>query len=153
MIRSRCNTLFKSKRFGYFLYNALSNTLLEIDKAHFSALEGLRDRNIDSEGFGKGFLTLLRKHKVLVAEGEEKRLLLARQYRRYTQWFDTSRLGLTICPEQYQQALPRHPGGGGHQEAGSMGGIQHKGQRPGFDPQELENREGNDRGLGAGGHG
>ena len=98
MIWSRYNKLFHSKRLGYFLYNAFSNTLFEIDKAHFSALEGLRDRGIGSEGIGKEFLTLLREHKVLVAEGEENRLLLARQYQRYTQCFDTSRLGLTICP-------------------------------------------------------
>jgi uncharacterized protein len=98
MIWSRYNRLFYSRRFGYFLYNVFSNTLLEIDKAHYDALEGFRDRNIGCENFDDGFRSILREHKMLVAEGEDNRLLLARQYRRNTQCFDNSRLGLTICP-------------------------------------------------------
>ena len=98
MIWSRYNTIFCLERFGYFLYNALSNTLLEIDNAHYSILEGYRDYGVGSESFDDGFISLLREHKVLVADGEEDRLLLTRQYRRNTQCFDTSHLGLTICP-------------------------------------------------------
>lgn len=98
MIWSRYNTLFHSKRFGYFLYNALSNTLLEIDETHYSTLEGFRDRGIDSQSFDNGFLSLLLECKMLITEGEESRLLLTRQYQRNTQCFETSRLGLTICP-------------------------------------------------------
>jgi uncharacterized protein len=98
MIWSRYSTLFHSVRLGYFLYNALSNELLEIDKGRYGALERLRDYGIGSENLDNGFLTFLREHKVLFAEGEEKRLLLALQYTRNTKCFDSSRLSLTICP-------------------------------------------------------
>lgn len=99
MIWSRYNTIFHSERFGYFLYNALSNTLMELDEAHYSVLEGFRDRgNGSGAGFDRGFSALLHENKILVEAGEEYRLLLARQYRRNALCFDTSRLGLTICP-------------------------------------------------------
>ena len=98
MLWSRYNTLFHSKRFGYFLYNALSNTLLEIDQARYRSLEKARDCGLGSEHLENQFFSLLRKHKMLVTDGEENRLLLARQARRHTLGFDASRLGLTLCP-------------------------------------------------------
>ncbi len=101
MLWSRYNTLFQSPRFGCFLYNALTNTLLELDLAHYEALELFRDGkgSIEVDAVNDGnFLTLLRRNKVLVESGEESRLLLARQYQRHALCFDTSRLGLTICP-------------------------------------------------------
>lgn len=99
MLWSRYNRLFRSERCGRLLYNALSNTLLEVDEAHYRVLEGFRDRG---NGFDAGsdadFLAVLRENKVLVEAGEEERLLLARQYRRHAYSFDTSLLGLAICP-------------------------------------------------------
>jgi len=98
---SRYNQLFESERFGFFLYNALSNTLMELDEAHCHVLERLRDRGGgegESAAADPDFLTLLRANKVLVEAGEEERLLLARHYERHALCFDTSRLGLTICP-------------------------------------------------------
>ncbi len=95
---SRFNNLFRSERFGYFLYNALSNTLLETDEAHFKVLEELRDRGIGSQNFEKSFISLLSENKMLVAAKEEERLLLTRQYDRNALCFDTYRLCLTICP-------------------------------------------------------
>jgi len=98
MIWSRYNTLFHSDRFGYFLYNAFSNTLFEIDEAHYDALKMFRDFGNGSENFNSDFLSLLQEHKVLIADKDENRLLLTRHYQHYAQYFDTSRLGLTICP-------------------------------------------------------
>jgi len=96
---SRFNRLFRSERFGPFLYNALSNTLLELDEAHFRLLEALRDhRNGENAGAGGGFLALLRQRKVLVEPGEEDLLLLTRQYERNARCFGAGLLGLTICP-------------------------------------------------------
>ena len=96
---SRYNTLFESERSGCFVYNALTNTLVELDTLHFIDLAAIRDARSDT-GLIKdsSILSLLQKNKVLVAEGEEARLLLARQYQRHAACFDTSRLGLTICP-------------------------------------------------------
>jgi len=114
------NRLFESERFGLFLYNALSNTLLELDEAHYRALEGMRERGgAGAPGEGASapggaaapgaeaaagpaadpdFLALLRANRVLVEAGEEQRLLLARHYERHARCFDGSHLGLTICP-------------------------------------------------------
>lgn len=98
MFWSRYNTLFHSARFGYFLHNALSNTLLELDKERYSTLEELRDHQNGSSVSDEAFLALLREHKVLIESGDVDRQLLARQYRRNAICFDTSRLVLTICP-------------------------------------------------------
>ena len=95
----RFNRLFHSESFGLFLYNALSNTLIELDEVHYNVLERFRESRV---GFDTGsdsvFIALLRECKILLDEGEESHLLLSRQYRRQTVCFDSSRLGLTICP-------------------------------------------------------
>ncbi len=96
---SRYNRLFRSERFGPFLYNAMSNTLLELDEEHYRVLEELRDRgNGSCAGADSSFVALLREHKALVEAGEEERLLLSRQYARNALCFDTALLGLTLCP-------------------------------------------------------
>ena len=96
---SRYNTLFHSKRFGYFLYNALTNKLFDLDHAHYNVMEEIRDSNGESgSAIDSDFIEMLRKNKVLVEKGEESQLLLARQYQRHAACFDSSRLGLTICP-------------------------------------------------------
>jgi uncharacterized protein len=98
MIWSRYNTLFHSGRLGYFLFNALSNTLLEVDEAHYGMLDRLRDGGAESGSVDPGFLSILREHKAILSEGEEKLLLLTLRYQRNTHCFDNSRLSLTICP-------------------------------------------------------
>ncbi len=104
---SHYNWLFESERFGGFLYSALSNTMMQLDEPHYRALEGLRDRGGAGEPGGAedtsaaadpDFLALLRANKMLVEAGQDERLLLARHYQRHALCFDSSRLGLTICP-------------------------------------------------------
>lgn len=96
---SRYNTLFKSQRFGCFLYNAMSNVLFEIDKPHYDFLEQLQHNSqllhpdIDDQ-----FMVLLREQKILVKENEEAKSLMARHYRRGTLGFDNAHLSLSICP-------------------------------------------------------
>ena len=99
---SRYNQLFESARFGGFLYNALSNTMLELDEPHYRALEGVRERGgaeaDELAAADPGFLALLRASKALVEGGAEERLLLARRYERHALCFGSSHLGLTVCP-------------------------------------------------------
>ena len=101
---SRYNQLFESARFGGFLYNALSNTMMELDEAHYRMLEGVRERGgADADPAAEAaadpdFFALLRANNVLVEAGEEERLLLARRYERHALCFGTAHLGLTLCP-------------------------------------------------------
>lgn len=93
------NTLFQSNRFGYFLYNALSNSLIELDEKHYRYLEKLRNTPDEENKFiDPAFSGLLREKNILVDNGVERQLLLARQHRRNTICYDSSRLGLSICP-------------------------------------------------------
>lgn len=95
---STYNTLFHSERYGRFCYNALSNTLIELDEIHYGLLEVYLSEQAFSDTQGNGFWSLMREKLVLVEPGEEENLLLVRQYRRQLSCFDTSTLGLTICP-------------------------------------------------------
>ena len=95
---SQYNTLFHTERLGHYCYNALSNTLIELDEAHYGLLEGCREGQSAPGAVEDGFLGLLREKHVLVQAGEEEDVLLVRRHRRRATCFDASTLGLTICP-------------------------------------------------------
>lgn len=95
---SRYNVLFQSEKFGYFLYNTLSNTLIELAQSHYRVLEGLQKNETSSSINDSNFFALLQNKKVLLNNDDETRLILAQQYQRQAICFDTSKLGLTICP-------------------------------------------------------
>jgi uncharacterized protein len=96
---SRYNTLFQSDRSGYFLYNCLSNSFFELDRPCFFLLKQFENNsNLSCVDICEEFRNLLIEKKVFVAEGEEKNILLKRQYQRNSISFDCSRLDLSICP-------------------------------------------------------
>lgn len=96
---SRYNHLFHSERFGYFLYNALSNTLLELDEPHFQMLEKIRNNRIPfNQTNDSDFIVLLEENGFLSTEENEHQQLLQKKYQRNAICFNTSVLGLTICP-------------------------------------------------------
>jgi uncharacterized protein len=78
--------------------------MLELDEAHYRVLERLRGRGgAESDPAAEaaadpGFLALLRECKALVEEGEEERHQLAHHYERHALSFDSSHVGLTVCP-------------------------------------------------------
>lgn len=95
---SRFNRLFRLEKTGGFLYNALSNTLFELDESHYTILEDWQNgRSYDANG-DEYFLSVLSKKTVLVRSGEEEQHLLACRYQRQVTCFDSSVLCLTICP-------------------------------------------------------
>ena len=97
---SRFNKLFRSDHFGPFLYNALSNTLIELDEPHYEILKSLNSGN-DSTSIvlnDRDFNALLREKLALVEPGEEEGQLVVQQYQRHAYSFDSSDLDLTICP-------------------------------------------------------
>lgn len=95
---SRYNRIFHSPRFGWFLYNILSNTLIEVTRDRYDHLAGLEAGEAPGGLGDEPFVAMLRKHKVLVAPGEEEWELLERQYRRDAKCYNTALLDLTICP-------------------------------------------------------
>lgn len=99
MMWSRYNQLFRSQRFGWFVYNALSNTLIALDEVHGRALERLRaDPPGALAAAEPAFLALLRERHILVEPGEEQGLLLAEHGTRLARHDDNTILGLTVCP-------------------------------------------------------
>ncbi len=99
LIWSKYNTLLHSERFGYFLYNTMSNCLLELDQPHYDYLKKLENSPADAkEGFEETFIELLREKHVLVEEGENEKLLMLMQYQRNCNCYGQKDLSLTICP-------------------------------------------------------
>lgn len=98
-IWSKYSTLFDSKRFGYFLYNAMSNCLIQLDETHYHYSRQLEQDPTEAEnGFDDSFTSLLQKKHVLVEEGENEKLLMLKQYRRNCSCYGQKDLSLTICP-------------------------------------------------------
>lgn len=95
---SRYNTLFKSERFSPFVYNALSNTLIELDEAHYQMLKGLDNAKCQTRLPDEDFCDLLQEKLILVETGEEEDQLLAQHYQRQAACFDSSSMTLTIAP-------------------------------------------------------
>lgn len=96
---STYNTLFHSQRLGYFIYNALSNTFIELDNLYYRFLEKLQNNpQFSNPAIDDQFVVLLWEKKILAKEGEEKKLLMTRQYQRDTLSFDNTHLILSICP-------------------------------------------------------
>ena len=96
---SRYNTLFRSRQYGWHTYNALSGVLLELDELHRDIATSLREASADPDAVWDGeFVALLDAHGFLADPGEEKVRLMELRYRRNAACFDTSHVGLTICP-------------------------------------------------------
>ncbi len=93
------NTLFRSEKSGFFLYNALSGFMLELDKEHYETAAGLREGR---EGFepqkDSEFPAFLEEHGFLAQREDELLQLMQLQYDRNAACFSTSTIGLTICP-------------------------------------------------------
>ena len=99
MVWSRYNTLWHSPQSGFFLYNALSNTLVELDEEHYKSLDVLRNKGCDAATtIDSDFFSLLHDKMMLTERDIETQKLLALHHHRQTICFDSSRLGLTICP-------------------------------------------------------
>jgi uncharacterized protein len=96
---SKYNTLFHSERFGWFVYNSLSNAFIQVDSNYYDFLEKLQC-NLGLIGLDKDqqFYNLLKDKKILVSKGENSRSLMERQYRRDALCFDNAHLELSICP-------------------------------------------------------
>lgn len=96
---SRYNILFESKRFGYFLYNALSNIMMELDKNYFQLLEDLsRNVKIIDNISDRDFVDLLKSKNILTDDETEQTALMKKKCQRNSILFESAYLNLTICP-------------------------------------------------------
>jgi uncharacterized protein len=96
---SHYNTLFYLADLGYYVHNALSNKLIEVDKNHFDILCRLQNNEIIfNELIDHLFIDFLKNNSILTSGDIEDKVLLSNQYKRFTNYFDTTRLDLTICP-------------------------------------------------------
>lgn len=96
---SKYNTLFNTERHGYFLYNSLSNTFIELDRDRHDLLEKIQNNpTLDGLNIGNRLLDMLCSKRILVKKDEEQRILIERQYRRDAICFENTHLDLSICP-------------------------------------------------------
>lgn len=96
---SKYNSLFHSQRFGYFLYNALSNVFIELDETHYRILKQIKDKHpLSKFDIEKQFLSLLLENNILIKKSDEEKLLMERQYKRDALSSDSTHLVLSICP-------------------------------------------------------
>lgn len=96
---SKYNTLFNTESHGYFLYNSLSNTFIQLDRDHYDLLENIQNNpTLHGLNIGNGLLDMLCSKRILVKKDEEQRILIERQYRRDAICFENTHLDLSICP-------------------------------------------------------
>jgi uncharacterized protein len=96
---SRYNTLFCSKRYGWFLHNALSGVMLELDERHYRIAKCLCDgKPISSSDHDREFIEMLEENGFLAQKEAEKVKLMTLRYQRNAACFSTGYVGLTICP-------------------------------------------------------
>ena len=93
------STLFRSKQFGWFLYNALSGIMLELDEAHVLMVEKIRDgKPINLSEADKVFIKFLEENGFFASREDEQLQLMRLRYQRNAACFSTAHIWLTICP-------------------------------------------------------
>ncbi len=96
---SKYNYLFISEKYGFFLYNSLSNNLVKLDQQTYKILGQIEKSDRYSYSFpDETFQQKLIETKVLVADQEEERILNIRKYERNSDWYDNTVLSLTVAP-------------------------------------------------------
>ncbi|MDR2510903.1 MAG: radical SAM protein [Bacteroidales bacterium] len=92
---SKYNKLFISEKFGYMLYNSLTNSLIEIDEEGYlflKSIEGKQNVIIEDENFKKSLTTM----KVIVENDSDE--FYGIKYATHLQRFETGMLELTLNP-------------------------------------------------------
>ena len=92
------NRLFSLEGIGYFLYNALSGRLLQLDEAHYRLSEIIRAQGKHLGDKDMKFTEMLVNYGFLMDKENEKLLLTYKREQRDRLCADQSRLILSICP-------------------------------------------------------
>ena len=95
---SRYNTLFKSKRNGWLLYNSASNSFAQVDKGSLEFIRRIpNDPNVDFSSNPEIYFKL-RQGGFLVEDGKDDDLFRILKMRRLTQAYAGNSMLLTIAP-------------------------------------------------------
>ncbi len=96
---SKYNLLFRSKKYGWLLYNSLSNSFANLDDDTYQELERIKKMN---GGYNVPKDSLLAqqliKIKALISEQDEKLALQKIVLKRNLESYNTNSLSLTIAP-------------------------------------------------------
>ena len=96
---SQYNLLFDSKKWGFFVYNSLSNTLTELTKTRFFQLRALKENaNGTFPWMTDDVKKLLLQNRILGTELDEKEMLNNRKKERDAHWNGKTCLHLAIAP-------------------------------------------------------
>ncbi|MDR2407957.1 MAG: radical SAM protein [Bacteroidales bacterium] len=96
MIWSKYNYLFESEKFGFLLYNSLSNSFIELDSDGFLYLKSIKDSGIVDIRGDTEFLNNLINAKVFVQNDKDE--FYNMKYTAHYQRFDNKFLELTLNP-------------------------------------------------------
>lgn len=94
---SKYNFLFKSTKYGYLIYNTLTNSFAELDELSYSKLEQIQSgKQTEDNIFTLEEIEKLKKAKIIVADDYDEYLKIKLQ--RHINRFDKSRMLLTLAP-------------------------------------------------------
>lgn len=97
MIYSKYNFLWSSERFGYMIYNSLTNCFAQIEKNIFDLLNNSKAGNsINVENIDKETYDIMVSSKILVESDDDE--LLNLKFNKYNFRFNQRFLSLTIAP-------------------------------------------------------
>jgi uncharacterized protein len=97
MIWTKYNHLFESSKFGYLLYNSITNSFLKIDEEIFKQLNQLKDNPSYFTKIDKELIDIL-KSMCVVFDGKEVDVLNVLKMDQQIRQFDKTNRGLTIIP-------------------------------------------------------
>lgn len=98
---SKYNSIFKDKKYSFFLYNSLSNKLFELDEFNYKLLASFQGKEIKKNQLSlinQSIAKILLENLILVKKNDDKLTLLGKQHNRNKLSYDVSNLALTICP-------------------------------------------------------
>ena len=95
---SKYSYLFFSPKYGYFIYNSVTNSFVRIQDELKQKIENIKIWDKTSfSSFSIEFQELLLNHKIIVNEEEDKEYYLKKKYAKYNSAFNSTTLSLTIA--------------------------------------------------------
>lgn len=95
---SKYNYLFSSSKYGWFIYNSVTNSFVRIEDELKRQIEKVNEWNeVSFSSFSMEFQNILLNHKIIVNNKEDSEYYLKKKYAKYSSAFNPSTLNLTIA--------------------------------------------------------